>query len=481
MPLSLEQLVRRGEVLFTLIGERHARKMDAPDELHGATMIGRQKLVPALRGLDDHDEIPIARFAAPRAAGGDPLSYFQNRFGGLGQYYLGPMRELGILATSNGRHGYTPERGEPLARALAARAPADAFFAALERGTTTPAALDAMAALCPCGLAANHGEVELLLDLLLDRAAMQGAEASPRRESIALMLDLLSRLRPEMEGLTGERWCRGAAYARAVAPGQPWTLGARLERRREAWAAYERHELFSVATQTMFWAALHVVATDGAGAVPDVDTIAALMAKRTGDGLGSRATQVLDAALRDRAASLPPISDWHLDDHESQRADHALAAARDEDVSAAVAAAVDILLALVVRGIPEEPYVAFRFEAGYFTDYPIHLTSFRALVETHRHDWTLLDLVRHLATQWGVHAHFRVALRKLHGEGLDTFRIRPLDDALVWVASPEPTWTTPRLQNIEQFLCDLGLAQWQPDGPATLTDAGRATWEILRG
>lgn len=481
VPMPLEQLVRRGEVLFTLIGERHARVNDEPDELHGANMVGRQKLVPALRGLSDDAEIPVARFAAPRATGGDPLSYFQNRFGGLGQYYLGPMRELGILATSGGRHGYTPERGEPLARALGARAPTDTFLEALERGTTTPAELDAMAALCPCGLAAHHDEVELLLDLLLDRRNEQGAEAGARRESIALMLDLLSRPSPDLESLTGERWCRAAAYAGAVAPARPWVLGPRLERRRLAWAAYERHELFSVAMQTMLWAALHAVATSDTSSVRSTEAIGIKVAEQVRAALGARHAVLIDEALKDRTATLPGRHDWHLEGHESQQADRAMEAARDENLPSAVVAAVDVLLALVARGIPDEPYVAFRFEAGYFTDYPLHLTSLRALIDAHRHDWTLFDLVRHLTTQWGVEAHFRVALRKLHGEALDTFRLRPLDDELVWVASPEPTWTTPRLQNIERFLCDLGLAQWRPDGPATLTDAGRTALEALRG
>jgi hypothetical protein len=337
-----------------------------------------------------------------------------------------------------------------------------------------------MAALCPCGLVAHHGEVELLLDLMLDRKAEQGVEARARRESIALMLDLLSCPVPD-EGPTGERWCRSAAYAGAIGQGRVWALSPILEQRRQTWAAYERHELFSVALQTTFWAALHVVATSPTASAPSAEAIGAMVAEQAQGALGALALSTIDAALQGHAASLPALRDWHLEAHESARADRAVEAARDGDLPGAVVAAVDVLLALVVRGIPDEPYVAFRFEAGYFTDYPLHLTSLRGLVEAHRHDWTLLDLVRHLTTAWGVHAHFRVALRKLHGEGLDTFRLRPLDDELVWVASPEPTWTTPRLQNIERFLCDLGLAQWRAEGPATLTEAGRATLEALRG
>ena len=48
-----------------------------------------------------------------------PSRYFKNRLGGLGQYYVSTLRELGLLDNTEGKTPrYTLERGAVLAEAM---------------------------------------------------------------------------------------------------------------------------------------------------------------------------------------------------------------------------------------------------------------------------------------------------------------------------------------------------------------------------
>jgi hypothetical protein len=91
---TYEDLFRKADCLLTLISERHGRVLDEPADMHGATMTGRDTLVPAVAQLEGNKKFLLSRFATREKV---PERYFQNRFGGLGQYYLGPLQELGLL------------------------------------------------------------------------------------------------------------------------------------------------------------------------------------------------------------------------------------------------------------------------------------------------------------------------------------------------------------------------------------------------
>ena len=68
---------------------------------------------------------------------------FKNMLGGLGQYYAGPLRELGILA-GDSRNGfqYTKERGQLLADAFESSIDRKRFFNTIDEDTITGAILD---------------------------------------------------------------------------------------------------------------------------------------------------------------------------------------------------------------------------------------------------------------------------------------------------------------------------------------------------
>ena len=62
-----------------------------------------------------------------------PQRYFQNRLGGLGQYYLGTLQQAGLLpGDPHSGIRYTEERGGPLARAFDGGVDRESFFATHE-------------------------------------------------------------------------------------------------------------------------------------------------------------------------------------------------------------------------------------------------------------------------------------------------------------------------------------------------------------
>src|SRR5690606_342346 len=80
---------RRADCLLTLIAERHARQTDNDNERHGAAMVGRVKLLRALDRLENGHTLQLSHYTTNDRTN----AYFQNRWGGLGQYYAGTLTE----------------------------------------------------------------------------------------------------------------------------------------------------------------------------------------------------------------------------------------------------------------------------------------------------------------------------------------------------------------------------------------------------
>src|SRR5690606_37016012 len=99
--------------------------------------------------------------------------YFKNRRGGLGQYYLGVLRdEYQLLGEHKNRMiDFTVERGKPMAEAVATGVNSDKFFRCLEADRVSIDDLDSLSHFCPCQLRTKkrHAERELLLDAVLGR------------------------------------------------------------------------------------------------------------------------------------------------------------------------------------------------------------------------------------------------------------------------------------------------------------------------
>jgi hypothetical protein len=472
---EFRRVLRRAECLFALIAIRHARReADGDDFRHGVGMVGRFAL---LRIPENQKSIALDDYAGLDG----PNRYFKNRLGGLGQYYFGPLRDLRVLDYTVERErslpGYDKVRGSALADAFGSGVPQDSFFRLLEKQTLRWSDLDALEGFCPCRLESQGAELQLLLDLFLARSeAYQSSEATNRRASLALILDLIDKS-GSVDGHTPENVFRASAYTRVLPDGQTWTAHASLARVQRGWGIYQQNELLSIALQALFAAVLGAVEHEQSGRLRNTPAAGEVCSRLLPGGQRFRKRRLADV-VSELQSSLPPLGAWRTDDHELQRARRILDAGVKSDAPPLlVEEGVQILLSLLARQIDENPYAEFEFDPDRFDPREIHLLSFRHAWQSTWSDMTVDEWVRWLAVHWGVQRHLRVALRKLRGERRDTFRIRPLEQDLRVVEVPPPAATVPRLGKAFQILRDLGLTGLDNDGWPVLTASGRQELE----
>jgi hypothetical protein len=482
------QILRRADCLLTLIAAHHQSMAEELKPLHGA-MIGANTLFPALDGLEEGGSLRLSEYAATDAEEG---RYFKNKLGGLGQYYLGTLREADVLAGDlrSGVH-YRDERGLKLAQAFAHGVDRQKFFAALESDEIKTETLNELLSFCPCQLRANEPEHSALADLFFNREGdFYEPEGAPRRLTLILLLDLTERLQGTDNELTvdanGVDLFRACAYAGALPGGESWSFNlAGLEQHRRGWQYYHRYELFSVAMQGLFWAGLDELQEQGIRLAHSgeyrqwfVDTFACELEGGGEESFGS--------AVRRTASELLPLELWNELEHEVQLGwqIHNRSRAADAPLQRrqVLRTAMKILLALAAREQETEAHHTVGLPPHYLMQYPVNLPNF----EQHAWDvWKNMpvrELLGWLSARWGVEAHLRVALRKLRYESRDTFKVKPTDQGLVVTEAPLPSFTSPRLKQSLQILYDLRAIEMNPEtGGMALTTFGSRVLEECRG
>jgi hypothetical protein len=209
---------------------------------------------------------------------------------------------------------------------------------------------------------------------------------------------------------------------------------------------------------------------------------AADVSERLLPSFAGKLARPLSDVVAEVRASLPPLASWLTAEHELQRGWSLQRLGLEDDQLEAVAEeSVQILLALLARGVDEYPYADFDLDPEYFEPQEVHLLSLRHASRTTWAGMSLGDWIRWLSVQWCVVRHLRVALRKLRGERRDTFRLRPLEGELRVVDAPAPTYTFPRIGRAVQILRDLDLIDFDDEEAAVLTNLGRAQLEVCRG
>jgi len=125
---AIVQAVRKAECLLCLIGIAHEGGADASK--HGGGLAGREKLVPAWNDIRDGGTLRLSTFATTED---NERRYWKHTLGGLGQYYLGTLRELRLI-DGDAREGlrFSKERAGVLAEALASGVDGARFLKAIE-------------------------------------------------------------------------------------------------------------------------------------------------------------------------------------------------------------------------------------------------------------------------------------------------------------------------------------------------------------
>lgn len=476
---KFEQLFRRADCLLTWISERHSQCTDRDTMKHSIGMIGRQRLVPALANLQGNKTLRLSDYATREDS---ENRYFKNRLGGLGQYYIGTLQDLGVLDIGErGWITYTRERGQALAEAVDRYVDGDRFFEALEKDRVSSVMLDELERFCFCHLSSSNEEHALLADLLFERTNIEEG-GGQRRLTLALALSAVDASSDSpSEPITLDVFER-AVYGRSFGAGRVWKIPSRLEDTAQAWALYVRNDLLSIAVQGVFAIALKKLeesdlrfqtGRDFEGWV-STSSIAKRVSRRfDGKSFGE--------ALRNFSERLAPIDQWHQPMHEwtfSRRILESFTIRPDEtsDVDVLVDS-VRLLMALAARTTSEDAYRASPFAPGFLDPYPINLQTFSGVVLREWSGLSIPQLLGWLMNRWGVETHLSVALRKLRHNPQAAFRVHPTELGLqVEPEIPPPTRTNPRMRQGLQMLRDLNAITDTEDG-SRLTDFGA---QILR-
>jgi hypothetical protein len=457
---------RRADCLFTLVAARHSKIHDEREELHGISMVGRDTLIPALGLLDKGESLKLSNYATQDTD--DSNRYFKNKLGGLGQYYAGPLRELGILG-GDSRNGfqYTKERGQLLADAFDSGIDRERFFSVIEGDMVTGTILDELFEFCPCRLLFNTNEQSALTDLFFDRQQIFGPEGKRRRKTLCLFLHLISEL--HLSGTPVEHLVfRKSVYSNHLPDNKKWQLPQSLHRVQESWEIFQRNELLSIALQGIFWSVLEAIKTSPNSQVwlISVESLTNwFMESRYIKSISENILSLdFSTFLQNAEQNLPLVEEWNNDNHELSMADEIIQKCRtkaaETNYGEIILLAFKILANISIRDDAERgPYGAISLPEDYLWYYPVNLNSFFYHV---RNVWSAMkvkDVIAFLVSRWSIENHLRVALRKMRTDQRDTFQIRPTDDGLIWVNTPEPIYTNPRFNQGIRILWDIGLIE----------------------
>jgi hypothetical protein len=462
-PEELIRVFRRAECLHTLIGIVH--ELDAGDEwAHGGGLVGRDTLVAVANRIVGGETVRLSKYAKLEPA--DEDRYFKHRLGGLGQYYLGPLKDLEAL-DGNAQEGlrYTAEWGAELANIYNAKVDAKAFFDVVDDDRVDAKKVRALSSFCPCHLRKNKAERDVLVKLLFCRGEgrLRLEAGGERRQTLTLLLDHSRVLQKIKNRYPEPTEFLNSCYTGMLPDGTAWSTPASLAEVRGGWGVYKRHELLAIAVQGLFWAGLSALLEEG-GYVEDGPAYTKWFGKRFRKVLGnSFATMLFPKQVEECRRSLPMHSDSQSPDHEVNLGDALLVAQNNKNIDEVVGLSIRILLSLVARGIADLPYGELVVADRFFETYEINLFALRRCAA---HDWQELSGLKWLewlAASWALRVHFRVALRKLRYQSQDSFRIVPLDEGYRVREAPRAQWSSPRLAQALRFLADLGALDLRED------------------
>ena len=451
---ELIRVFRQAECLNTLIGINHEIETDN-EWTHGGGLVGREKLVAVARQVSEGKAIRLSQFSELDAD--TDYRYFKNKLGGLGQYYLGPLKDLLVL-DGDSRQGvkYTDQWGVTLAELFDSRVAGAEFFKAVRQDQITLPTLRSLESFCPCNLRKNKDERDAIIDLLLCRRKGDSKRESDveRRNTLLLLLEYGRQIKGQRPA--EPNGFLSSAYTNSLPDGTPWLVPAVFQDAMGGWSVYQRHELLAVAVQGLFGAGLAALADDG-GFVRDVGSYARWFADRFESAMGmGLASTSFTAIVEERRGNQPSLASWNAKDHELTMADALLNAQRGNDFNEVVSLALEIMASVLARDYSSPAYGRFQIAGRFLDAYDINLASLHRLAEDTWAKMNGLDWTKWLAVNWGIQAHFRVALRKLRHQTQDTFRIVPLDDGLHVREAPTAKWSSPRLAQAFRFLYDLG-------------------------
>lgn len=458
--------LRRADCLFTLVAERHAIVCGDHDaSLHGAACAGRQQLGPAAAALSRGGQLDINEHA--NRDENNKKRYFKNPLGGLGQYYLGPLRDEYFVLAGNARTGvkYTIENGEPLAKNYADGIDERRFFEVLSQNTISANDLDDLADFCPCAIHSGrrNGAQRSLIKLLLEDRSVAG---TARKTTFRLLMEFL-QIGEGAPSADPVKDFLGSCYAEAIGS-ERWVVPEALVHARSKWALYARNEMMSLAWYTFFKLALDEL--DGQPKpFHDVRHFADRLL--SGPSFAFASTHDFSSMLEADRLAAPDVSLLSASDHEL-----AFWRRMTDERPPPIEAACQMLIRLAARwGDEEDCYASLALHRDALAPYPLTLDSLNRLARSRWRRLSCQQWMKSLLVDV-LCAHQRVAIRKLGQAGEDTLMFRISEAGMsVHRQLDGVVETQPRLRQALQMLLDLGLTQSQTGALPKLTELGVET------
>jgi hypothetical protein len=469
--------IRRADFLLALVARAH--HLDDPEG--GEAMVGSKTARNAVKRLRQNPSTqrPISSWSyLPQK--GRKRPYFQNKEGGLGQYYKASLAELRLMDFGEEPPGVRLVRGSgtQLAELCDKQPGRDQFWQAVINDRISFRSIQRLGdQMCPCALPSFAKERDFLRQLLFGTTGQIDAQTLRRARTLRLLLSYLSHFHGSADPWDWELY-RQTAYFGHNAIGKRFVSPSDLNDTLQKWAIYQAGEYVNRALEEIFLAVLWSLKS----AACRVDTFAADFAKDVlslcsndlgvGRGKTQWRTRQVSELLSEAARNQGRLRDWST----ALWSEHRLItqAALEPDARRRAALSFACILSVLARpDLPSDPYAAFQTIASEFwRAYPVNLTSVRALVFERKSDPSanvLSDLVR----QCILYRHLRVAMHKLRFQNDATFKFVVEYGHYGWLEDFDPTYTSPRLRQAFRFIRDLGLAKGR-SGNWQLTADGRA-------
>ena len=488
----LFEIIRRADCLFTLIAVHHHRiTPDTENLMHGG-LTGSLKLSEV---IDAHQENPQPIIISKYANREDSSDrYFKNRYGGLGQYYLGPLKNELILANnSKGEICYTEEKGSVVAEAFEAGIDRELFFDVLEKDSATYIELEQLVNFCPCQLDSGKIEQEVLINLFFNKSdVFFDADSENRRLSLIIILDLIKRVEHTDDALNFDRSDINifleSVYTFNLPDLNNWNFETEeLSNIAKNWRQYYSNELFSYPIETLFWAGLEKLRQENAF-LKNGKSYGFWFADTFSSAIKFNYSDRLIDVIEQAKETLPPVEFSEEDSHELailKKIEQTIRNGNSEIyLNNAVADSIRLLVTLIARWTEEDWQSSFEIKLSpqYQRNYPINLQSLFYYLQNDWRDFTVGEWIAWLASEWNVEAHINIALRKIRYETneriklIDSFKILPTERGLEVIEAPLPGFTSPRLKQTMQIIFDLGLIK-SGDGSLHLSELGNKVLE----
>jgi hypothetical protein len=435
------RFVRRAEALYALV----AQNCDDAVGVAGSRWAKRTLAIESRSGI---------RFSRYTDRQTGQTQYLKQKFGAFGAAYGSQLEEIGLLMYLD-KHEIpvpTSDAGERLAKAFsgAAGSAGDLFLSTVKSGVVQKNDLKRMARMAPSVIAKDSVERQLYEDILFGRVNAPGDGATPRSQTLRLILRTAENL-----GYGPDRWdVRWALYSSHAHDGELLpTVPEAEESHAFAWKVYHANDMFQACYGALLKYVLDVLGGSPSGMSMGrlLSIVVPRITAEFEQGVLTWQDLVNSIAAVDNAWSEEPTSEWTLHS--------AIGVGVSEVVlstSERAANALRLLAVLYARFIEQLDRVQSELRvlsrSIYLPSIVSELNFFKA-----RAGVPIADILKRLLRERIIERHLWVAIQKLRSQGDYTFLLET-DDGKVRVKQKDsPSFTNPRLGPAISFLGDIYL------------------------